>query len=84
MKRTKLYEIHKSLGANFTNFAGFEMPISYGSIMNEHNCVRNSVGVFDVSHMGEVLVEGVNAKKFLQNCCSNDINKLLIGRAQYN
>ena len=84
MKRTKLYEIHKSLGANFTNFAGFEMPISYGSIMNEHNCVRNSVGVFDVSHMGEVLVEGVNAEKFLQNCCSNDINKLFIGRAQYN
>ena len=84
MKKTKLYEIHKSLGANITSFAGFEMPISYGSIINEHNCVRNSVGVFDVSHMGEVLVEGINAKKFLQNCCSNDINKLFIGRAQYN
>ncbi|MAR42732.1 MAG: glycine cleavage system protein T [Flavobacteriaceae bacterium] len=84
MKKTKLYEIHKSLGANMTNFAGYEMPISYGSIMKEHNCVRNSVGVFDVSHMGEFLVEGGNAENFLQYCCSNDVKKLFIGRAQYN
>ena len=84
MKKTKLYEIHKSLGANMTNFAGYEMPISYGSIMKEHNCVRNSVGVFDVSHMGEFLVEGRNAENFLQYCCSNDVKKLFIGRAQYN
>ena len=67
-----------------TNFAGFEMPISYGSIINEHNCVRNSVGVFDVSHMGEFLVEGKSAEKFLQYCCSNDIKKLFVGKAQYN
>ena len=84
MKRTKLYEVHRSLGANMTNFAGFEMPISYGSIINEHNCVRNSVGVFDVSHMGEFLVEGKSAEKFLQYCCSNDIKKLFVGKAQYN
>ena len=84
MKKTKLYEIHKSLGANMTNFAGYEMPISYGSIMKEHNCVRNSVGVFDVSHMGEFLIQGGNAENFLQYCCSNDVKKLFIGRAQYN
>jgi len=84
MKKTKLYETHKSLGANITNFAGYEMPISYGSIMNEHNSVRNSLGIFDVSHMGEFLVEGENAENFLQYCCSNDIKKLYVGRAQYN
>ena len=84
MKKTKLYETHKSLGAKITSFAGYEMPISYGSIMNEHNCVRNSLGIFDVSHMGEFLVEGENAENFLQYCCSNDIKKLFIGRAQYN
>ena len=84
MKKTKLYETHKSLGANITNFAGYEMPISYGSIMNEHNCVRNSLGIFDVSHMGEFLVEGKNAENFLQYCWSNDIKKLYVGRAQYN
>ncbi len=84
MKKTKLYETHKSLGANIANFAGYEMPISYGSIMNEHNCVRNSLGIFDVSHMGEFLVEGENAESFLQYCCSNDVKKLYVGRAQYN
>ncbi len=84
MKKTKLYEIHKSLGANMINFAGFKMPISYGSIINEHNSVRNSVGVFDISHMGQFLVEGKNAEDFLQYCCSNDVKKIFIGRAQYN
>ncbi len=84
MKKTILYEIHRSLGANMTNFAGYEMPVSYGSIINEHNCVRNNVGVFDVSHMGEFLVEGEGAENFLQYCCSNDIKKLFVGKAQYN
>jgi len=84
MKKTNLYQIHKSLGANMIDFAGYHMPISYGSIIKEHNCVRNNVGIFDVSHMGEFLVEGDNAENFLQYCCSNDINKLFIGRAQYN
>ncbi len=84
MKKTKLYETHKLLGANITNFAGYEMPISYGSIINEHNCVRKSLGIFDVSHMGEFLVEGENAENFLQYCCSNDIRELYVGRAQYN
>ena len=84
MKKTKLYKVHKSLGGIMTNFAGYEMPISYGSIIKEHNCVRRSVGVFDVSHMGEFLVEGENAEDFLQYCCSNDIKKLFVGKAQYN
>lgn len=84
MKKTKLYEIHKSLGANMINFAGFKMPISYGSIINEHKSVRNNVGIFDISHMGQFLVEGKNAEDFLQYCCSNDVKKIFIGRAQYN
>ena len=84
MKKTKLYKVHKSLGGIMTNFAGYEMPISYGSIIKEHNCVRRGVGVFDVSHMGEFLVEGENAEDFLQYCCSNDIKKLFVGKAQYN
>jgi len=84
MMKTELHEVHKSLGANMTTFAGYEMPISYGSIIKEHICVRNSVGVFDVSHMGEFLVEGEDAENFLQYCCSNDIKKLFVGKAQYN
>jgi aminomethyltransferase len=58
MKQTKFYNIHKNLGAKIVEFAGFEMPIQYSSIIAEHNSVRNSVGVFDVSHMGEVFVKG--------------------------
>lgn len=56
MKRTTFYNIHKNLGAKIVEFAGYEMPIQYSSIIAEHKAVRNSVGVFDVSHMGEVLL----------------------------
>lgn len=83
MKRTKFYNIHKNLGAKIVEFAGFEMPIQYSSIIAEHNSVRNSVGVFDVSHMGEVFVKGEKAVDFVQYITVNDASKLFPGRVQY-
>lgn len=83
MKRTKFYNIHKKLGAKVVEFAGFEMPIQYSSIIGEHNSVRNSVGVFDVSHMGEVFVKGEKAVDFVQYITVNDASKLFPGRVQY-
>lgn len=83
MKRTKFYNIHKQLGAKIVEFAGFEMPIQYSSIIAEHKSVRNSVGVFDVSHMGEVFVKGSKALDFVQYLTVNDASKLFPGRVQY-
>ena len=84
MKKTRLNEIHKTLGAKMVAFGGFEMPVSYTSIKEEHHCVRQKLGVFDVSHMGEFFVEGQQALPLLQHLCSNDISKLVPGKAQYN
>lgn len=83
MKRTKFYNAHKNLGAKIVEFAGYEMPIQYSSIIAEHKAVRNSVGVFDVSHMGEVLVKGKFALDFVQNITTNDVSKLSSERVQY-
>ncbi|HQF41603.1 MAG TPA: glycine cleavage system aminomethyltransferase GcvT [Ignavibacteriaceae bacterium] len=83
MKRTNFYNIHKKLGAKLVEFAGFEMPIQYSSIIAEHKTVRNSVGVFDVSHMGEVFVKGEKALDFVQHIAVNDTSKLQTGRVQY-
>jgi len=83
MKKTKFYNIHKKLGAKLVDFAGYLMPVQYSSIINEHKVVRNSVGVFDVSHMGEVTIKGENALNFLQNITVNDVSKLSDGRVQY-
>lgn len=83
MKQTALYEIHKALGAKMVPFAGYEMPVQYEGVNAEHITVRNSVGVFDVSHMGEFLIEGPNALKLVQSVCSNDASHLAIGQAQY-
>lgn len=83
MKRTTFYNIHKKLGAKLVEFAGFEMPIQYSSIISEHKSVRNSVGVFDVSHMGEVFVKGEKALDFIQHVAINDASKLQTGRVQY-
>ena len=84
MKKTELNEIHHALGAKMVAFGGFEMPVSYSSIKEEHHSVREKLGVFDVSHMGEFFVEGPSALDLLQNACSNDITKLVPGKAQYN
>ncbi|MCU0342438.1 MAG: glycine cleavage system aminomethyltransferase GcvT [Ignavibacterium sp.] len=83
MKRTTFYNIHNNLGAKIVEFAGYEMPIQYSSIISEHKAVRNSVGVFDVSHMGEVFVTGEKALDFVQYITVNDASKLFPGRVQY-
>jgi len=82
--KTQLYEKHVSLGARIVEFSGFQMPVEYSGIKDEHNTVRNAVGIFDVSHMGEIWVRGENATEFLQVVLSNDIAKLKINKAQYN
>lgn len=83
MKQTSLFEIHKKAGARIIPFAGFLMPVEYTGIIDEHLTVRNAVGVFDVSHMGEIWVSGSSAVRFLQKVTSNDINALYDGRIQY-
>ena len=83
MKHTKFYNAHKNLDAKIVEFAGFEMPIQYNSIIAEHKSVRNSVGVFDVSHMGEVFVKGKFALDFVQYITINDASKLFPSRVQY-
>ena len=84
MKRTVLFDRHKKLNAKIVNFAGYMMPISYSSVNEEHIHVRNKVGIFDVSHMGEFEISGLNSLEFVQYLCSNDISKIDVGKAQYN
>lgn len=83
MKTTALYNKHLSLGAKMVPFAGFEMPVQYSGVTEEHFAVREKAGIFDVSHMGQFLVEGKKAKELLQFVTSNDINSLETGKAQY-
>ena len=83
LKRTAFYETHVALGAKIVPFAGFEMPVQYNGIIEEHKRVRESVGVFDVSHMGEVEVWGDDALAFVQKVTVNDASKLNDGRVQY-
>lgn len=83
MKKTALYEIHKALGAKLVPFAGYQMPVQYEGVNAEHLTVRKGVGVFDVSHMGEFLIEGPNALALIQSVASNDASVMSIGKAQY-
>ncbi len=83
MKNTPLTERHLALGAKMAEFAGYNMPISYSTITDEHRAVRTAVGVFDVSHMGEFIVKGKDATAFLQSATSNDVSKLTPGEVQY-
>ena len=83
MKSTPLLQTHVNLGAKMVPFAGFNMPVSYKGVNHEHMVVRNSVGVFDVSHMGEFLISGEHALDLIQRVTSNDAGKLNIGQAQY-
>lgn len=82
-RRTPLYEQHVELGAKLVPFAGWEMPVTYEGIREEHSAVRTHVGMFDVSHMGEVEVEGPGALAYLQRVLSNDVAKIEVGGAQY-
>ena len=83
MKKTKFINVHEKLRAKIVEFAGYLMPIQYTSIIAEHKTVRNSVGVFDVSHMGEIFISGKNALDFVQYITINDSSKLIPGRVQY-
>ncbi len=83
MKDTALTKTHKALGAKMAPFAGYNMPISYAGVTIEHKTIREGVGVFDVSHMGEFLIEGPKALDLIQKVTSNDASKLTIGKAQY-
>ena len=83
MKNTALTKTHEALGAKMVPFAGYLMPVSYEGVNAEHETVRNAVGVFDVSHMGEFLVKGPNALALIQKVTSNDAAKLTVGKAQY-
>ena len=83
MKNTQLTHIHEELGAKMVPFAGYNMPVSYEGVNIEHETVREKLGVFDVSHMGEFLVSGPEALNLIQKISSNDAAKLIDGKAQY-
>lgn len=83
MKNTALTKTHEALGAKMVPFAGYNMPVQYEGVNIEHETVRKSVGVFDVSHMGEFLIVGEHALELIQKVSSNDASKLTIGKAQY-
>ena len=79
--RTPLYERHVALGARMVPFAGYEMPVQYEGVIPEHKAVRTDAGAFDVSHMGELHVDGPTAQEFLQSMLSDDIDRLADGEA---
>ena len=83
LKKTALYHQHIAAGAKMVPFAGYDMPVRYSSLIEEHQAVRESVGVFDVSHMGEFWLKGPNAIDLIQRISTNDVTKLQNGDAQY-
>jgi aminomethyltransferase len=83
MKRTPLFAAHQKLGGKLIEFGGWEMPVQYTSITDEHLAVRRAAGLFDISHMGEVMVEGEGAEGFLNHTFTNDARKLTVGQGQY-
>lgn len=84
LKRTPLFDAYAQYGAKTIDFGGWELPVQFSSIKEEHEAVRTKAGLFDVSHMGEIFVEGPDAVAYLQNLLSNDIAKMAINQAQYN
>ncbi len=83
LKRTPLFSTHQKLGTKLIDFGGWEMPVQYTSITDEHQAVRNAAGIFDISHMGEVTVSGAGAESFLNSVLTNDLRKLASGEGQY-
>jgi aminomethyltransferase len=83
LKRTPFYDIHRQAGAKLVDFGGWEMPMQYTSIKQEHEAVRSNAGLFDVSHMGELFVSGAEALHLIQHISVNDASKLAVGQAQY-
>src|SRR6266702_2256308 len=82
-RKTPLYDEHVRLGAKMVSFAGWVMPVQYTSIVQEHQAVRNNVGIFDISHMGQLIVDGTGAHDWLNTMLTNNIHKLDIGQGQY-
>ncbi len=82
-KKTPLYDEHVRLGARMVSFAGWLMPVQYTSIVEEHQAVRNNVGIFDISHMGQLIVEGASACEWLNTMLTNNVGKLDLGTGQY-
>src|ERR671930_99556 len=83
LQRTPLHARHVELGARMVPFVGWEMPVQYEGVIAEHRAVRADCGVFDVSHMGELEVEGPRARELLQGLLSNDLDRIAPGQAQY-
>src|SRR5437016_5017117 len=83
LKRTPLWEAHRQLGGRLVEFGGWEMPVQYTSIVEEHQAVRTTGGLFDISHMGELFVTGPAALDFLNATLTNDLRKCAVGRGQY-
>ena len=84
IKETPLHQEHVELGAKIVDFGGWAMPVQYSGIIEEHNAVRNQAGLFDVSHMGEILIKGSNSLAFLQRLVTNNVAKMIVGQCQYN
>src|SRR5947209_20167831 len=83
LKRTPLFEVHSSCNAKMVDFGGWNMPVQYSSILEEHNAVRNAVGMFDVSHMGEIEIHGRQAAQLVDYVSTNNVGKLKPGQAHY-
>jgi len=83
MKKTALFDYHNSNSKNIISFSGYALPVFYKSILDEHHAVRKNAGLFDVSHMGQIIVSGASAEKFIQTVTTNDVSKISSGQAQY-
>src|SRR5437764_1603680 len=83
LRRTPLHSVHRGLGAKMVDFGGWDMPVQYSGIIEEHNAVRRAVGVFDVSHMGEIEIRGPEAGKLAELVTTNAAQKLKVGQAHY-
>src|SRR5215470_1012961 len=83
LRATPLNSVHRSLGAKMVDFGGWDMPVQYSGIIDEHNTVRTSVGLFDVSHMGEIDIRGPEALKLAEHVTTNQVAKLKTGQAHY-
>src|SRR5450631_4579567 len=83
LRTTPLNSVHRALGAKMVDFGGWDMPVQYSGIIEEHNTVRHAVGVFDVSHMGEIEVRGPEAAKLTDFVTTNAVHKLKLGQAHY-
>src|SRR5689334_4819298 len=83
LKQSVLHDRHVALGAKFSEFGGWEMPLEYVGVVKEHTAVRTSVGIFDVSHLGKLVVRGEGAREFVNGCFTNDLGRIETGQAQY-